>query len=140
MTEILEDFPWLQSFVAALAFFVFGALWYSKLLFSNSWIKHTGINADDPNMKKGVGVIFGGSFLLMFIAVLGIAILVQKLDPTNGWISGLKLGATTGVCFAATAISVSFIYEKRPLALHLIDGLYMICGHIIAGIILCSWR
>ncbi len=140
MQDVFIDFPWLQVFVATLAFFMFGALWYSKLLFASTWVRHTGIKMDDAEAKKGVAAIMGGSFVLMLISVFGLAILAQKLELEGGWISGLKLGAVTGICFAATAISVAFIYEKRPLALHLIDGLYMVCGHIIAAIILCVWH
>jgi hypothetical protein len=54
--------------------------------------------------------------------------------------SGLKLGAITGVCFATTAVSISFIYESRPTALYFIDCGYHVVGNIIAAVILVLWR
>ncbi len=138
-TDVFMEFPWLQVFVAGLAFFAFGALWYSKLLFAKPWIKLAGIDINHPDTKKGVGVIMGGSLVMMLIASFALGVLVSRLE-ISGFMSGLKLGLLTGVCFAATGISISFIYEKRPLGLHLIDGLYMICGHVIVAVILCTWQ
>ncbi|MBK5270088.1 MAG: DUF1761 domain-containing protein, partial [Bacteroidia bacterium] len=34
----------------------------------------------------------------------------------------------------------SYLYEKRPLGLHLINGGYNVAGCIVAGIILALWR
>jgi hypothetical protein len=140
MSAIFSDFPWLAVLVATLAYFMLGAIWYSPVLFSKPWLRYTGIDMNAPDAKKGTAAIMTGSFIMMLIAVTGLGILVQRLDLTGGWISGLKLGATTGICFAATGISVAFVYEKRPLGLHLIDGGYTILGHILAAIILCLWR
>ena len=57
----------------------------------------------------------------------------------SGWLSGVKIGLVTGICFAATAIHISYVYEKRPLGLHLINGLYNILGNIIAAVISACW-
>jgi hypothetical protein len=55
-------------------------------------------------------------------------------------ISGIKLGLFTGICFGSTAISITFLYIKKPLAIHFIDNLYHVVGQIIAAIILCVWK
>lgn len=137
-TDVFLDFPWLQVLVAALAFFALGALWYS-VLFSKAWIRLTGIDVNDPKMKTGVAAIMTGSFVLMLLSSFGLGVLVTRLEII-GWMSGLKLGLITGCCFAATAISITYLYEKKSLGLHLINGGYSILGHCIMSIIICSWQ
>src|SRR5690606_26624219 len=109
-----------------------------KLLFADKWIAYTKVNPADPDAMKGAAGIMLGSFVLMFITVLALAVLRAYLDR-EGWMSGLKIGLLTGICFGATAISVSYLYEKRPMGLHLINNGYTVAGHVIAAIILCSW-
>ncbi len=140
-TEMFNDFPWLQTLVAALAYFMLGALWYSKLLFSKKWIEYLKIDINDPNAKKGVGLMFGGSFVMMFLQCFALAVLVNRLEDFNGgWMSGVKLGALTGVCFSAATIGVNYLYEKKPLGLFLINAGYAVAGNIIAAVILCCWQ
>ena len=50
-------------------------------------------------------------------------------------VSGIKWGAFTGLLFSATAISITYLYIKKPLGLHLIDGFYHVLGQAIAGAI-----
>ena len=137
-TSLLTDINWLAVAVAAVAYFALGAIWYSAL-FGKQWVTYQGINMQDPDAKKGVGAIMASSFLLMFVAVICIAILVERLQLYQA-ISGVKLGLLTGIGFAVTSISISYLYVKKPLGLHLIDGLYHVIGNIIAAIILCVWQ
>ena len=137
-TAIFSHINWLAVLVATLAFFALGAIWYS-FLFKNAWIRNTKVNMNDPNAKSGVAGIMFTSFILTFICCIGIAIFLGKSGPSS-WMSGAKVGLVAGVCFCATAISNSYVYEKRPSALHLINGLYNICGCVIAGIIIAVWK
>ncbi|MEO6252861.1 MAG: DUF1761 domain-containing protein [Ferruginibacter sp.] len=132
---------WPAIAVAALAYFILGAAWYSKMLFAKRWIADLKIDVNNPNAKKGMGMMFGGSLLLMFVQCLAIAILANKLQIIGaGWMSGVKLGAVTGGCFCAAAVGVNYLYEKKPLSLFLINAGYAIVGNIIAAVIICSWE
>jgi hypothetical protein len=137
-TAIFSDINWLAVLVAAIAFFALGAIWYS-FLFRDSWIRLTGVKMGDPNAKTGIAGIMFTSFLLILICTIGIALFLNKVGPSS-WMSGAKVGLIAGVCFCATAISNSYLYEKRPSGLHLINGGYNVVGCIIAGIILAVWR
>lgn len=139
MQDLFNYINWIAVLVAALAFFMLGSIWYTKLLFAKKWLAYTKINVSDPAVKKGMGAIMFGSFLLMFVASAGLAILTARLELA-GWQDGAILGTITGISFGATAISISYLYEKRPLGLHLINGGYTLAGHIIAAIIICVWR
>ena len=139
-TSFLSDINWLAVLCAALAYFALGALWYSKALFAPKWLAFTGINPNNPDAGKGMAGIMTSSFVLMFITALGLALLQNRLQLTGGWMSGIKLGLLTGLFIATTAISISYLYEKRPTGLHMINGCYTIVGNIIAAIIICSWH
>jgi Protein of unknown function (DUF1761) len=132
---------WPAIGVAALAYFALGSLWYSPLPFVKKWIAYLKLDVNDPNAKKGMAAMFGGSFLLMFFQCLAIAIIAERIGIRgNGWMSGLKLGALTGCCLCATTVGVNYLYEKKPLGLFLINAGYAIVGNIIAAIIICCWE
>jgi hypothetical protein len=138
-TEIFSQINWLAVLVAAIAYFMLGALWYSKTLFGTKWGAAVGIDMNDPDKGKGMGKMMAGTFLLIIVTCIGIALLVNRIDLFS-FASGLKLGLITGICFATTAVSISFIYESRSAALYFIDCGYHLAGHLIAAIILVLWR
>jgi len=137
-TEIFNHINWLAVLVGGLGYFFLGAIWYT-LLFGKKWRSYNTALMNDPNAKKGSAQTMIISLIFMLICVLGLALLAERFG-IFGWTGGLKLGALTGICFAATAVHISYVYEKRPLGLHLINGLYNVAGNIIAAIIICSWR
>jgi uncharacterized protein DUF1761 len=136
--DILSHINWLAVFVAAIAFFLLGAVWYS-FLFRGAWIKSSGVNVNDPNAKKGVAAMFLSSFILVFITAIGLSLIITRIG-SPGWMTGVKVGLIAGICFCATSISNSYLYEKRPAALHLINSFYNIVGCVIAGIIIAVWK
>ena len=140
MGNLFDYLNWGAIAIAALAYFALGALWYSPVLFVKKWIAYLKIDVNDPNAKKGMAVMFGGSLVMMIIQTMAIAILAERLGiRDDGWMSGLKLGALTGCCFCAATIGVNYLYEKKPLGLFLINAGYALAGNIIAGVIICSW-
>ena len=137
-TDIFSQINWLAVLVAALAYFLLGAIWYS-FLFRNSWIRLSGVNVNDPNAKKGIAGVMITSFILIIVTCVGLAVFISRIGSL-GWMTGLKVGLIAGVCFCATAICNSYLYEKRPLGLYLINSFYNIVGCVIAGIILSVWK
>jgi hypothetical protein len=137
-TSFLSDMNWLAVLVAAVAYFMLGALWYS-LLFSKIWIRGTGIDPNNPAAKKGAGGIMAMTFLLEAVTCIGLGILVYRL-ALSGVTSGIKLGLLTGVCFSAISVCISFMYQMKPKSLIVVDTGYHIVGNIIAAVILCIWR
>jgi len=139
-TEFFNDINWIAVFCGALGYFALGALWYSKLLFAPKWIEYTKVDASNPDAKKGMGILMLMSFIWMFITSLGIAIIRERVGDISGWMGGVKLGALTGIFFGAASLSISYLYEKRPMGLYWINGGYTLLGNIIAAVIVCSWH
>jgi len=139
-TEFIDNINWIAVLLGALGYFALGALWYSKLLFAPKWIQYTKVDVSNPDAKKGMGMLMLMSFIWMFITALGIAILQERMFKVWGVVGGLKLGTLTGLFFGTAAISISYLYEKRPMGLYWINGGYTLLGNIIAAIIICSWH
>lgn len=140
MGNLFDYLNWPAIAVGAVAYWVLGSLWYSPVLFAKKWIAYLKIDVNAPDAKKGMALMFGGSLVLMFVQALAIAILAERLHIRGaGWMSGLKLGALTGVCFCAATIGINYLYEKKPMGLFMINAGYAIVGNIIAGIIICMW-
>jgi hypothetical protein len=137
-TSLFTDMNWLAIAVSTIVYFFLGAIWYT-VLFGKKWIAYQKIDMNDPELKQGSGLIMFMSFLLMAIAVVCIALLVERMQ-LNQALSGVKLGLLTGLGFAVTAISISYLYVKKPIGLHVVDGGYHLVGHIAAAVILCLWQ
>lgn len=137
--EWFSQINWLAVLVAAVAYFFLGAIWYSKALFAPAWIRLVGIDVNNADKRKGLAKMMITTLVLIVVTVIGQELLADRLWLT-GLVSGVKLGLITGVGFATTAVSISFIYESRPAALYFIDCGYHIVGHLAAAIILVMWR
>jgi hypothetical protein len=136
-TSVFSELNWLAVLVAGLAYFALGAIWYSGL-FSKQWVAYHNIAVNEAD-KKGMAAIMLASLVWMLVASLALGILVTRLDLRQV-LSGVKLGLFTGICFSFMAISVTYLYLKKPVGLHLIDGMYHVTGQVIAAVILCLWR
>ena len=86
-TSILNDINWIAVFVAALAYFMLGAVWYSKVLFAPKWIALSKIDITDPNAKKGMGMLMFMSFVWMLVTCIGLAIIKNLMFLHHGCIS-----------------------------------------------------
>ncbi len=94
---------------------------------------------NDENAKKGMAGIMFGSFMMMLITCVGLAIFSEYM-VLDTWQYGVKLGVLTGVGFAFTSMAINMLYEKKPAGLYFINGGYQLVGNIIAAIIICAWQ
>ena len=131
---------WLAILVATLAYFVLGALWYSKALFGSKWAALLKLDVNDPMHKKSMGKMMAGSFVLMLVACIGLSILIVKVNFDSDYLYGIKIGLLTGICYASTAVGINYVYENKPTALYFINNGYHIAGQVIAATILVMWR
>jgi len=131
---------WLAILVATIAYFMLGALWYSKALFGTKWARLLKIDTSNPDLRKGMGGMMISTFVLILIVCFGLETLIVKIGFLQEISYGIKLGLLTGLAFATTAVSINYVYERKPTNLYLITNGYHVVGHVIAATILVLWR
>lgn len=138
-TSIFENINWLATLVATLGAFMLGALWHSKLLFSDSWVKEHALTPDHAT-GANMGLIFGLTFLQFFVGALIFEILIQNHFPEIGIFHGILLGLFIGLGWIGTAFGVSYLYLRKSLKIWMIDAGYYVVGYMIMGLVLAAWK
>ena len=126
--------------VSTVAFWALGALWYSPLLFSKRWQKEVGFKEEEIK-KTNMVMVFGLSFLVMLLMVWALNFVINSHKPENVNLqTGLIYGIFIGVFFSMLTMGINYLYQRRSIVLWFIDGIYMILGLGISGMILGAWR
>jgi hypothetical protein len=127
---------WLAVIAAALSMFLLGGVWYSPLLFARSWMEDCRLSEEDLQ-KASPARIYGGSFVLALVAATNLAFFLgAKADLRFG----LLAGAATGIGWVAAAFGITYLFERRPLRLFLINGGYYAVAFTLMGAILGAWH
>lgn len=72
------------------------------------------------------------SFLLMALSCIGLTIF-RQLVPMNSYADAFHLAVLIVICFSTPAISIGYLYNKKPLGLYFID-----CGYHLLGLVAAS--
>lgn len=126
---------WLAVLAAALSAFVLGGLWYSPWLFHRPWQAAVGL--DEAALRRGTGVVFGGAFVCSLIAAVNLAFFLGE-KATVGF--GTFAGFAAGLGWVATGMTTTYLFERRPGRLTVIDAGYHVVSLTIMGTILGAWR
>jgi uncharacterized protein DUF1761 len=126
---------WLAVGAAALSSFILGGLWYG-LVFEAAWMKAAGVT---PEQVKGANktLIFGATLALALIAAATFAIF---LGPNVNAAQGALYGFIAGLCWVATSLASTYLFEHKPMSLFLINGGYRTLQFTLIGLILGAWR
>jgi hypothetical protein len=128
----MPEVNYLAVVLAALSAFLLGGLWYSPLLFANRWMALSGQSEDQ--LKSGsMTMIFGGAFLLNLIAAYVFALF---LGPAPELKFAVGAGFAAGLFWVMASLGVNYLFERRPLGLWLINGLYFTIQFTLFGLIL----
>jgi hypothetical protein len=126
---------WLAVAAAALSTFVVGGLWYSPALFARPWMRANGLS-EERLRQGGVGKVFGGAAVLALVMAVNLAFFLGK-DAGAAW--GAGAGALAGVGWVGAGLGTLYLFERRPLALFLINGGYMAVAFTLMGTIIGAW-
>ncbi|HSC24310.1 MAG TPA: DUF1761 domain-containing protein [Casimicrobiaceae bacterium] len=128
----------LAVWIAAIVFFVLGAIWYSVM--AAPWVAAIGKTMDELSREHGASPL---PYVVGFVAILvmcyTLAWLMQRLHAAT-LVSGLRLGATVAVGFIAATLALNYGFEARSLTLWLINSVYVVVGLGLAGAIIGGWK
>ena len=131
----LENINLLAVGAAALSSFLIGGLWYSPVLFGNTWNKEAG----NPS-KAGQGhpaKVFGLSFVFALISAFAYAGFIP-LQTTS--MAGFVQGAGMGAGLVAASFGINYQFANRSGMMWLIDGGYHTVQFAVYGLILAIWQ
>lgn len=124
------EINWLAVMGAALSSFLLGGIWYSAV-FAKAWQSAAGLS--DEQIKNGnMPLIFGGSFVLALIASATFAMFLGEVDAMTGALYGL----CAGLCWVTASFGINYLFERKSLALFLINGGYHTLQFTLIGLIL----
>ena len=121
--------------VATIAYFVLGALWYSKILFGRYWAKSNNIDIND---RSGFATSMIIGFLSTFLIVTTTGLLLNAIRCRESidcllrsyvLVSGIVVGV----------LGITLIFQKKPIGLIIIEVVYHLLGVLIACLILSKW-
>jgi Protein of unknown function (DUF1761) len=125
---------WLAVIAAAIAMFAIGAAWYAPPVFGRKWMAINGFATTDP--PPNVSVLFGTTFVLALLMSANLAFFTAGL----GFGPTVAAALAAGLGWAAFGLSIIAMFERRPLAYHLINGGYLTVGFAAMGVILGLWK
>jgi hypothetical protein len=126
----------LAVWVAAIAYFVFGWVWYA-MLFSGPWMA---LNNKTVANMQGTAAMYVESFVLGLILAYAAAIALGRRPEDQTLQQGVSFALFMGVALYATQTLNQTLYEGKPIALWLIDAGYVVVGFAIIGAIVGAWR
>lgn len=130
----MPSISWIAVIAASVSGFVLGGLWYSPILLGKQWQREAKI--PEELLKSGKpAVIFGGAFVLSFVASLMFAVFLGT-DATVS--QGALYGLGAGLCWVSAAFGVNYLFERRSLGLFLINGGYNTLWFLTIGVVIAA--
>jgi Protein of unknown function (DUF1761) len=125
----------LAVIVSAVVTMIIGALWYSPMLFANTWLRLINKNMEDV---RGDATMYAGTFVAALLAAYVLAVVIRALGATT-LINGILVGILTwlGLVAAPTFTYATFNGPNRQVWM-LFAG-YQLVAFVIMGAILGVW-
>ncbi|MCP5382687.1 MAG: DUF1761 domain-containing protein [Kordiimonadaceae bacterium] len=127
----LGDLNYLAIIIAAIAKFLVGGSWFSKLLFGRLWLKVTALKPEEMgNPRNAMMIGFGLCLLVSFSFAVLLAILQIDLK------SSLAVAIIIAIGISSAQTGLSFAFENRPLKLFLIYAAQSVVEFVTVVLIL----
>src|SRR5215211_1747307 len=112
--------PWLAVIVAAVAVYVFGAVWYGA--FGQRWLVALGKRKEDLNPKDPTPYLTAA--IASFISAIAVALVVGWVAPTieTKLMTAFFVGVLLGGAVAAASLAKHYAFAGRNWNLYLIDA------------------
>jgi Protein of unknown function (DUF1761) len=123
-------------FLAAIAYWLLGALWYA-VLFSKPWMALEHLSAEQAQSMNPV-LPYVITFLLnLLIAYLLAQVCIWRNANTFG--RGASAGILLWIGFVGPITFTTYMYEMRPWQLFALNEFYPLFGLALMGAILGAW-
>jgi hypothetical protein len=129
---------WVAILVAAIASFIFEALWYS--IFMNEWLAGIG-RTREWLMSSGMSpaLQYGVAILCAVIMATVVSICIQGSGEHSAR-RGIIIGALAWLGFVATTVATEYIFEVRTLQIYAVNAGFWLFDLVLIGAIVGAWK
>jgi Protein of unknown function (DUF1761) len=122
--------------VSALAYWIFGALWYA-VLFNKPWMA---LEQLDVNKAQGMNQVLL-TIVTLVLNLLMAFVLAQICiwRNANTAARGAAAGILLWIGFIGPVTFTTYMYELRPMQLFAINEFYPLAGLFLMGLIIGAW-
>ena len=138
MLSSFAEINFLAVFVAAVAYFFVGWLWYSPMLFGKLYCKEMKIDPKKTKMDN-MGVTFGASFICGFLTAFVIQAIMISTFSNSAYL-GINTGILLSIGLIGTNSLNDALYANSTMRLFLLKLGYNVAGFIVMGAILGGWK
>lgn len=128
---------YLAVLLAAVLSMPVGAIWFSSLLFSKSWMKEVGKKTED--MTGGNPMIYILTFAAELITAYVLAHLIQYAQAST-IAQAMATAFLAWVGFIAPAMAINYLFEGRSRNLFLITAFHHLAVLLLMGAVLVTWQ
>ncbi|HEX6331896.1 MAG TPA: DUF1761 domain-containing protein [Actinomycetota bacterium] len=138
--DLLGDADWLAVLLAAVAYFVIGAVWYAPPVFGRAWMAAGGL----PDMRETGG---GPGPAIYVVPLIGSALsaialgMIAVATGTDTVGEGFVLGLVVGIGFAISIALVTATFEStkpKPMVWGAVNGGYHLVGNVVAAVVIAA--
>ena len=124
--------------VAAVVAFVVGFVWYNPKVFGTMWMRLAKVNPDSAEAKKMMTQSIVMGFVTTAISAYVLAHFVAVWGAAD-FIDAVQLGFWVWLGFVATVLLGGVLWEKKPIAVYIINAGHYLVTLLIMGAILAIW-
>ena len=131
---------YLAVFVAGVAAYAVGAIWYSPVGFGKQWMKMMHLSKDDmgkmpltPAQAMSLGFVF--TMLMSYVFAHFVVYIGVQDVPT-----ALTLGFWTWLGFGFTVLAHSWLYEGKSLKLFLFNAAHLLAAISAMALVFGLWQ
>ena len=128
---------YLAVFVAAIAYWLLGALWYG-VLFGQAWMALEHMTEEQTRSMNPVLPYLITLVLNVLIAYALAQICIWRNADTLG--RGASVGVLLWIGFVGPVTFTTYMYEMRPKELFAINQFFPLAGFVLMGAILGGWK
>ncbi len=141
LKEFFQNANWIAIGVAALSYFVLGAVWFSAL-FQKAWMAGHNLQAPTDEMKlqmkKHMPVMMVQTLVMNIVMAIVVAMLVMAMGSVR-CVAGIKLGLALSAV-GCVPLVMSHMYTMKSIKLWMVDAAYHTVGITLMSIIISVWH
>jgi hypothetical protein len=130
---------WWANIVAAVACFVFEAVWYS--IFLNQWLAGIGRTRDWLHSADHIPepLQYVTALVCAMVMAAAISCVVQLTGPQTAW-RGMRVATALWMGFNITVFLTEYVFEVRPWSLLFINAGFWLGGMNLMGLVVGAWK